>query len=187
MKNNEVKIIGGNWRSRKIQFSDRADLRPTPNRVRETLFNWLAPYINSMKCLDLFAGSGALSFEALSRGASHATMVDRSFQAINNLKKNAAILNANCDFYCLQFSTSLDNPFKHHFDLVFLDPPFHKNLVSPCCQWLEQNCLAEHAFIYIENEKTLGCPKVPENWQLLRHKTAGEVCYSLFQRVGKES
>ena len=130
-KTSELRIIGGKWRGRKLKFSPSLDLRPTPNRVRETLFNWLAPVINNAICLDLFAGSGALGFEALSRGAQKVTMLDKSARVIKTLKANAEILGTeNITFLCMEFSPSLKNPFKQQFNVVFLDPPFKQNLIK---------------------------------------------------------
>ena len=183
-QSNEVRIIGGKWRSRRIKFSGNPHLRPTPNRVRETLFNWLDPMITNAVCLDMFAGSGALSFEALSRGAKSVVMMDKSKQVISDLKKNADILKAdNIVFIHKEFSPKLHHFFKQQFDIVFLDPPFHKDLVKACSQWLEQyNCFTKDAFIYTENESSLKVVNVPANWELYRQKTAGQVCYSLWQR-----
>jgi 16S rRNA (guanine966-N2)-methyltransferase len=183
--NNEVRIIGGKWRSRKIKFSGNPYLRPTPNRVRETVFNWLDPVITNAVCLDMFAGSGALGFEALSRGAKSVIMMDKSKQVISDLKKNAVLLSAgDIIFVCKEFSSKLHNFFKQQFDIVFLDPPFHKNLVQSCSQWLEQNdCLTQGAFIYTENESVLKTIDMPSNWKLYRQKTTGQVCYSLWQKI----
>jgi len=186
---NEVRIIGGKWRSRRIKFSGNPHLRPTPNRVRETVFNWLTPTVIDAVCLDMFAGSGALSFEALSRGAKSVVMLDKSKQVISHLKKNADILHAdNMVFICKEFTPKLHNLFHQQFDIVFLDPPFRQNLVTICSQWLEENaCLTEDAIIYTETESSLKNIGVPTNWELRRQKTAGQVCYSLWRRVAKKS
>ncbi|KPJ68062.1 MAG: hypothetical protein AMJ43_01255 [Coxiella sp. DG_40] len=181
---NQLRIIGGKWRNRKIKFAANVRIRPTPNRIRETLFNWLAPHIEGAICLDLFAGSGVLGFEALSRGARHVAMVDESLEVIKSLKKNAAILKTeDIDFFCVKFSPNLKNFFTHKFNIVFLDPPFHENLIEPCSQWLEQhNCLTTDAFIYIEAESSLKSLPVPINWKIHRNKIAGQVRYSLLHR-----
>lgn len=179
----KIRIIGGKWRSRNIEFPDLASLRPTPNRIRETLFNWLAPEIMGAVCLDLFAGSGALGFEALSRGAKSVVMIDQSQQAIASLKDNATRLGAeqNIELYCASMPGNLSEILKsHHFNIVFLDPPFHKNLISFCANWLEQQrCLEKDALIYIETEKELKILPIPENWQIIRSKIAGNVGYHL--------
>jgi 16S rRNA (guanine966-N2)-methyltransferase len=181
---NEVRIIGGKWRSRKIRFSGNPHLRPTPNRVRETIFNWLDPIIINTVCLDMFAGSGALGFEALSRGAKSVIMMDKSKQVIRDLKKNAELLPTDSVIlFHKEFFSKLRNFFKPQFDIVFLDPPFRKDLVKACSQWLEQHdCLAPNAFIYTETESSLKMISVPSNWILYRQKTAGQVCYTLWQR-----
>jgi 16S rRNA (guanine966-N2)-methyltransferase len=186
---NNLRIIGGKWRGRKLRFSAIQALRPTLNRARETLFNWLAPIIVDKICLDLFAGSGALGFEALSRGAKQVTMVDKSIIAINNLRKNAEMLGAdNVEFFGMSFSPKLKNIFNHKFDLVFLDPPFYQGLASKACNWLEsQKCLADSALIYLEAEKDLTDIKFPSNWKILRHKTEGKINYFLFEHISEKS
>lgn len=175
-----LRIIGGKWRGRKLKVCQDTYLRPTTNFVRETLFNWLNPVTHDAVCLDMFAGSGALGFEALSRGAKHVTMMDQSKAVIKTLRDNAKMLEVkNLDLICKSFSPKLNNPFAHIFDVVFLDPPFYKNLIAPCCEWLEKNnCLNKNAYIYIEAEKELETIKVPEKWGLLRQKSSGAVrCY----------
>jgi 16S rRNA (guanine966-N2)-methyltransferase len=181
---NSVKIIAGKWRSRVLHFDPHSTLRPTPSVVRETLFNWLAPEIHDAVCLDLFAGSGALSFEALSRGAKHVVMVDQSKKVLDNLRKNAQLLDTE-DITCIlqKFTPQMANIFQQKFDIVFLDPPFHQNLLTPVCFWLEEhNCLATQAYIYTESETSLKEITVPANWQLLKQKVTGQVKYSLFMR-----
>lgn len=181
---NALRIIGGKWRGRKLYFSARQQLRPTLNRARETLFNWLAPVIADTVCLDLFAGSGALGFEALSRGAKQVVMVDRERTTINDLKRNAETLGAtNVDFLYLSFSPNLKNIFTQKFDVVFLDPPFYQGLAEPVCHWLEtEECLSLEAIIYLEVEKELKNFSYPANWNILKHKTEGQINYYLFQR-----
>jgi len=180
---NQIRIIGGKWRSRKLRFPDLPDLRPTPDRVRETLFNWLSPHIVGSRCLDLFAGSGALGFEALSRGASAVAMVDQSTVVIQQLRANAVLLNAEKEakFYCSKVPDAQLNIPDAPFDIVFLDPPFHKDYLSACCQWLEHmQYLAQNALIYIEVESSLQPPlPLPPNWTLLRQQKAGQVGYYL--------
>jgi len=182
----EVRIIGGKWRSRKLKFPAINGLRPTPDRVRETLFNWLAPYIAGANCLDLFAGSGALGLEALSRGASHVIFADQSREIEIYLREQLTLLEANnASVYRYTFHVT-QNPFseKKPFDLVFLDPPFHQGYVQKCCQWLEQeNLLAADAFVYIEAESELSPLPFPNSWQVIRTKTAGKVGYHLLQKT----
>lgn len=181
----EVRIIGGKWRSRKLRFPATTGLRPTPDRVRETLFNWLAPHIVDANCLDLFAGSGALGLEALSRGASSVTFVDQSKQIVTYLNQQLEILGAkNGNVYCAKFPLSAKQIHQQNFNIIFLDPPFHQNLIKPCCEWLEeQNLLAPNSLIYIEAETDLTPLPTPHNWEVLRSKIAGQVTYHLLQRA----
>jgi 16S rRNA (guanine966-N2)-methyltransferase len=181
---NKLNIIGGNWRSRKINFEDVEGLRPTPARVRETLFNWLQYDVINSRCLDLYAGSGALSFEAASRGAKSVVQVENNSTACRNLKANVLTLGAE------QIKIVQSEVFRYlagdaqPFDLVFIDPPFHSNLVVQTCQLLEdKSWLAAHAKIYVETERHCRLEGLPDNWQLLKQKTAGEVMYQLFERV----
>jgi len=180
---NKLRIIGGDWRSRQIKFVDAPGLRPTPARVRETLFNWLQYDLVGKRCLDLYAGSGALSFEAASRGAAFVMQVEQNPEACRALKENALALNAS------QVKLVQGEVFRflsgdaQTFDVVFLDPPFAANLAGQTCQWLEdKGWLADHAKIYVETERQAKLSDLPENWQLLKSKAAGEVGYHLFQR-----
>lgn len=179
-----LRIIGGKWRSRLIDFAPQQGLRPTPNRIRETLFNWLAPVIEGASCLDLFAGSGALSFEALSRGAQKAVIIDSSKPACVTIQLQLDKLD------CTRASIYQDsaqqwlntNKDTEQFDVVFLDPPFGQGLLSPVAKSLQEgNFLKSGAHIYIESESTLISKDVPENWQLLKQKCSGDVHYHLFQ------
>jgi 16S rRNA (guanine966-N2)-methyltransferase len=183
----ELRIIGGEWRSRKLSFAEVEGLRPTPDRVRETLFNWLQAVTPAARCLDLFSGSGALSFEALSRGAAQATLVDASPIVCRSLKSNLVALKAqNAEVHeaeALRWLEMQPADMSQRFDLVFLDPPFRKNLLKPITELLEShNLLADDAYIYVETEKELGAPEVPENWHLHREKVAGQVSYRLYNR-----
>jgi 16S rRNA (guanine966-N2)-methyltransferase len=181
----QLRIIGGQWRSRQFNFPMAAGLRPTPNRVRETLFNWLAPYIEGAKVLDLFAGSGALFLEALSRGAGSALALDLNPTAISSLRGHLHTLN--CDNGQLQQTNALlylENPAAVTFDLVFLDPPFSQNLLLPACTLLEQNgWLAADAWVYTESENPPSGLGIPGNWRLHREQKAGQVYYALWQRT----
>jgi 16S rRNA (guanine966-N2)-methyltransferase len=183
MKPGQIRIIGGEWRGRKLAVPAVADLRPTPDRVRETLFNWLAPVIHGAYCLDLFAGSGALGFEALSRGASHVVMVDHSAVVITLLQQEIAMLKAqHADVYRAQVPEQLKAPARP-FDIVFLDPPYQQNKLLPSCFYLEENnFLADNAYIYLEAGKTLTEADLPTNWQIIKSKIAGQVAYHLVQR-----
>jgi len=180
----QVRIIGGAWRGRKLIVPTLPQLRPTPDRVRETVFNWLAPVIVGANCLDAFAGSGALGFEALSRGAAQATFIDESSVVIKTLKETAERLDAkNADIYRANVPEQLHKP-KKLFDIVFLDPPFQKNILLPTCFFLEeQNFLAKEAYIYLEASDFLQQNTLPQNWELLKQKKAGHVAYHLVKRL----
>lgn len=183
MNNGQIRIIGGQWRGRKLKVPDVKDLRPTPDRVRETLFNWLAPTIAGAHCLDLFAGSGALGFEALSRGAASVTMVDQSREVINMLQAGAAILQAeHLTIYAAAVPKQLRVP-AQPFDIVFLDPPYQADLLLPTVKYLEENnFLANTAYIYLEAKAIIKDNDLPSNWQLIKSKQAGQVAYHLAKR-----
>jgi 16S rRNA (guanine966-N2)-methyltransferase len=178
----EIRIIGGSLRSRKIVFPIVNELRPTPNRVRETLFNWLAPHIRGARCLDMFAGSGALGFEAISRGAGYCLMLDSSDEIISALKQNQITLKLeNISVQKATFPFTLQT-ITEQFDIIFLDPPFQKDYIGRVTTWLkDSNCLRDNALIYIESENNLDVLPVPDDWTKLKEKTAGNVRYSLFQ------
>ncbi len=184
MKRNQLRIIGGIWRGRKIHFPDVDGLRPTPDRVRETVFNWLAPYIQGAHCLDLFSGSGALSFEALSRGAGNVIIVEKNKEAIMHLHENASHLKAsNVEIIhedCLSF---LKNTVpKTAFDIVFVDPPYADKLLPTCFTLLDQkNWLKKNTFIYFEAETLIHDTELPSRWKTLKVKKAGRVYYHLTQ------
>lgn len=181
---NQLRIIGGEWRGRKLHFPGAPNLRPTPDRVRETLFNWLMPVIHGARCLDLFAGSGALGLEALSRGANFTTFVDSHKKVIQALQDHLDLLNASDKAEVLQIDSVkfLKNEAKV-YDVVFLDPPYHLDFMGKVVPLLEKNgWLSNNAMLYLEIEKRQSLPELPANWQQLKEKTAGEVSYFLFQR-----
>lgn len=178
-----IRIIAGKWRGRKINVPSLLSVRPTPNRVRETLFNWLNPIIYNAYCLDAFSGSGALGLEALSRGALKVVMTDTSSAVIAYLKKTALELQAeNLTIYRASLPGGLQSSLKP-FDIVFLDPPYHKNLLLPVSKYLEEgNFLAAKANIYMENNKPLEANWLPKNWQIIKSKKAASVFYYLILR-----
>ncbi len=181
---NKIRIIGGEWRSRLLHFDDTPELRPTPARVRETLFNWLQYDVADSRCLDLFAGSGALGFEAASRGAREVVQVESDAQACRNLRANASALGGSRNRIIESEVERFLAGSPATFDLVFLDPPFGKNLALKTCLLLEQNgWLTGHALIYVETEAGLELAGLPECWTQLKHKIAGEVAYRLFARA----
>lgn len=179
----QIRIIGGQWRGRKLPVPDSAGLRPTTDRVRETLFNWLAPDIQGARCLDCFAGSGALGLEALSRHAASATLLELERPVAQQLEKNLATLGAAnarvINTNTLQFLAQAGEPHQ----LAFIDPPFRKGLLEETLTRLEtRGWLADEALIYVESEVENGVPPVPVNWQLHREKIAGQVAYRLYVR-----
>jgi 16S rRNA (guanine966-N2)-methyltransferase len=178
----ELRVIGGRLRGRKWRFPDAPGLRPTPDRVRETLFNWLQPRIADARCLDLFAGSGALGIEALSRGAGEVIFCESNTAAGASL---SATLQA---FGIAGAARLLHQPAERAlqelhgtFDIVFLDPPFDAGLLSPSAAVLaSRGLLAPDARIYVEAPARDPLPGLPANWQLHRQGKAGEVGYHLF-------
>lgn len=185
---NTLRIIGGTFRGRRLSFTDVPGLRPTPDRVRETVFNWLAPLMPGARCLDLFAGSGALGLEALSRGAREVVFVDSHALAVKSLRENIALLGAGgAEVVQADALDWLNRGTDEPFDIVFLDPPFRQNLLEPCCQRLDAGgWLARPAAIYIERETHLEAgvepPALPPGWVIEKAKTAGQVTYALVLR-----
>ena len=180
-----IRIIGGEWRSRKLTVPDAPGLRPTPDRVRETLFNWLAPTIQGARVLDAFTGSGALFLEALSRGASTGVAIDANTDAVNNLRRNLAVLQCD-DAEVLRVDSLqyLSSKTEQGFDIVLLDPPFHQDLLLNACQLLEDNnWLNKDAWVYTESEQAPSSLGVPSTWRLHREKHTGQVHYTLWQKV----
>jgi 16S rRNA (guanine966-N2)-methyltransferase len=181
-----IRIIGGSWRGRRFRFADVAEIRPTPDRVRETLFNWLGSRVVGARCLDLFAGSGALGLEALSRGATSAVFVEQNTLATRALAAFLAELNAQAARVeredALRFLERPATP----FDIVFLDPPFSAGLLQKVADRLERrDWLAPDALVYVESSAREALPPLPGNWQLLKAKQAGEVGYHLFARAAR--
>ncbi len=180
----QLRIIAGLWRGRKLPVLEREGLRPTGDRVRETLFNWLQFDLPGAHCLDAFSGSGALGIEALSRGAAAATLLERDPGAARQLQQNLRTLQAdNAEVVHTDSLDWLAQPHRQRYDLVFLDPPFRQELVQRCCHLLEQQqWLNARAWIYIESERELGAPPVPEHWHLHREKHTGQLSYRLYRR-----
>ncbi|AXW86337.1 16S rRNA (guanine(966)-N(2))-methyltransferase RsmD [Lonsdalea britannica] len=179
----QIRIIGGQWRGRKLPVPHSPGLRPTTDRVRETLFNWLAPVIQQARCLDCFAGSGALALEALSRYAAHATLLEAERGIARQLSQNLSLLRAeNASVIHTDALQWLAQP-GEAFDVVFLDPPFRQGLLNNTVNLLEtQGWLADDAWIYIETEAENRTLNLPANWQLHREKVAGQVAYRLYAR-----
>ncbi|MEY4211454.1 MAG: rRNA ((966)-N(2))-methyltransferase RsmD [Pseudomonadota bacterium] len=182
---NKIRIIGGEWRSRLISFDDAPGLRPTPVRVRETLFNWLQVDVVNSQCLDLYAGSGALGFEAASRGAKRVVQVESNFKTTQKLVENCRVLGANQIQVIQQDVIKYLKNKGEQFDLIFLDPPFGLGLIQEtCCLLNDGEWLSSFAKIYIESERDLDLSCIPDGWRLLKKKSAGEVVFYLFQKSG---
>jgi 16S rRNA (guanine966-N2)-methyltransferase len=178
---NSVRIIGGGWRGRRVNFPDIPGLRPTPDRVRETLFNWLQQNIAGARCLDLFAGSGALGLEALSRGAKELVFVEQAVAASRALQEQLIRLGGAAAGRVMEMGAARylrSSP--QAFDIVFLDPPFGRGALAEYVDLLDSgNWLNAGALVYLENEKAEGVPVLPAHWELLKSKSAGEVGYHL--------
>ena len=177
---NQIRIIGGAYRGRKLNFPSIEGLRPTGDRVRETLFNWLQPMLPGAVCLDLFAGSGALGLEAASRGAGRVVMLEKSPKVAAQIAQNISLLEAEgVEIHCSDACQWLTGE-SCRFDIVFLDPPFATDLLQESCRLLDQGgWLRPNARIYLEMDKGKELPPLPVNWSPLRHKKAGQVCYYL--------
>ncbi|HET7306753.1 MAG TPA: 16S rRNA (guanine(966)-N(2))-methyltransferase RsmD [Gammaproteobacteria bacterium] len=175
---NEFRIVAGTWRSRRCTFPPREGLRPTPDRVRETLFNWLGNRIERARCLDLFAGSGALGLEALSRGAARTVFVERDREAAQGIEANLARLDAAGAEVAAVDAVGYLRSAEESFDIVFLDPPFASGLLELVLDPLQAR-LRPDAYVYLEFPFAAGVPPLPANWRLLKSKRAGQVGYGL--------
>lgn len=175
-KASQLRIIGGRWRGRKIVFTPLPGLRPTPDRLRETLFNWLMPSIQGARCLDLFAGSGALGFEALSRGASEVHFVEQDKATCRQLRDTAKQLETQDALVHCDDGLNFLQSCHERFDIIFLDPPFQQNLLLKSLHILQQVAiLSSEAWIYCEGEKSFTCPSLPSDWTLWRERNIGDV------------
>ena len=179
---NSVRIIAGDWRGRKLSFPDIPGLRPTGDRTRETVFNWLAPYIYESRVLDLFAGSGALGMEAISRGAKHCIFVEAEHQAAQSLSNNLKSLQ--CDIGKVIQKNAFDALYEipaHSIDLLFLDPPFDAQLHQSILDSLgARQILAPSALVYLE-APSHELIQLPIGWSQLKEKVSGQVRFSLYQ------
>jgi len=175
---NTVRIIGGLWRSRLIEFPDAADLRPTPDRVRETLFNWLGQDLTGMACLDLFAGSGALGFEALSRGAASVVMIEKDPVALRALRDNAARLGATGLTVVRGDALEFARGARSRFDVVFVDPPYRLGLQAAALDLL-RGLLAAGGRVYVEGDAAF---EPPRGWAVFKRARAGNVHFHLLVR-----
>jgi 16S rRNA (guanine966-N2)-methyltransferase len=178
-----IRVIGGAMRGRRWRFPDIPDIRPTPDRVRETLFNWLNTHVAGARCLDLFAGSGALGLESLSRGASGVVFVEQHAAIARALSEVMTEWNVQGAEVVRADAFSYLRGAPQRFDIVFLDPPFSADLIAPAAALLEERgWLAPNALIYLESAARAARPAVPAAWQERKAKQAGEVGYHLFAR-----
>ncbi len=193
---NSLRIIAGRWRSRKIDFAPAYEIRPTSDRIRETLFNWLGTQIPGSQCLDLFAGSGILSIEALSRGAAQVTMVDHDRLIIDHIRAtltqlggiaDAALINSNAQDFVQRAETAPTTP----FDIIFLDPPFsactgdraaNNLLLQTLVDLTDCHLLHKDTVVYVESQHDLDVLGLPGSWQIDRQKRAGNVYYGLLRK-----
>ncbi|HEU4707800.1 MAG TPA: 16S rRNA (guanine(966)-N(2))-methyltransferase RsmD [Methylophilaceae bacterium] len=176
-QSNKVRIGGGQWRSRLLRFPELPGLRPTPDRVRETLFNWLGQDLEGLTCLDLFSGTGALGFEALSRGASKAVMVEQALPAFKALLENRKLLGAGAAEIIHQGALQFLDADSRRFDVIFLDPPFNQDWLSRLLPLLRAH-LAPDGMVYAEAEAALADN---DDWQVWKHGKAGNVFYHLLK------
>jgi len=184
-QNAKLRIISGQWRSRQLPIPELEGLRPTPDRVRETVFNWINVDVAGANCADLFCGSGALGLEALSREAKQCVFVDSSRVVTQQMRQNLATLNCTnattLNQNTVDFLQNTPPADKTHFDIVFIDPPFRKGWVEKVLPLLENGWLAHNALVYIEMEKEAPTPDLSQHWTLLKEKSAGQLIYRLFQ------
>jgi 16S rRNA (guanine966-N2)-methyltransferase len=184
----ELRIIGGRWRGRRLPIPLQPGLRPTADRIRETLFNWLAPVIAGSRCLDCFAGSGAIGLEAASRGAAAVVMLEHNGLVARQLLQNVAKLGAaevavqqTDAMHWLAYAPA------EPFDICFLDPPFQSDLLaSALAPLIARGWLANEALVYLEMDKAASWPTLPADWSWLRQKQSGQVRYGLARAAGDQ-
>ncbi len=182
-----IRIIGGRWRSRKVAFTNDGAIRPTPDRVRETLFNWLQPHIHGARCLELYAGSGILSIEALSRGAEHVIIVDQSSSTTHAIRNSLQSLDASTTRYqCIQADAGvwIEQQSQVAWDIIFLDPPFAGDELAAVLPLISnRQLLKTGGLIYIESPGELSRSDLPTEWEILRNKQASNVHYCLCRQT----
>jgi len=185
-KKGEIRITGGKWKGKKIFFDLSDDLRPTPDRAKETLFNWLGQNLSEMHCLDLFSGTGALGLEAFSRGAKRITFVEKNKDYLQKIKKVYSDMSVkeNCEFFCAECLDWVKNyKSKTKYDLIFIDPPFNKNLIDDLLSSiLNKDLLSKSGKIYFEYEKKLEL-KIPDSLSLKKEKNLGRKKYVLAEVI----
>ena len=181
-----IRIIGGKHRGRKLPVLNLEGLRPTTDRMKETVFNWLMLDVRNAKCIDCFAGAGSLGFEALSRGASHVQFIELDKPAAQQLSKNASLLRIDAESATVQQGNALQvlETLKEAADLIFIDPPFHKDLVQSCVDIIHSKGLVRAGSkIYIERENNSHSLHVPDSWQQIKNKSTQQVSAELYQVV----
>lgn len=178
-----LRIVAGIWRSRLLEIADVPGLRPTSSRIRETVFNWLSPRIAGAHCLDLFAGTGALGLEALSRGAASCDFVENSSKAAKTLRANIATLETpSAHVHEVKAQSFIAQAGARRYEILFLDPPFAADLLPELCRLIEAgNLLTDGARIYVEEDRNQPMFELPERWQVLKSKETGNVRYSLLE------
>ena len=188
MSGRRLRIIGGAWRSRQIEFPEVEGIRPTPDRVRETLFNWLQSHVHDARCLEPFCGSGILSLEACSRGARYCLALDKSKPAIAALGQSLKQWQVDPERFCCEIAdarTWLLNYQGEAFDLIFLDPPFADNDISDILATsTSPDVLASDGLVYVESAREISAAELPEGFEIFRQKQAGAVNYCLVRAIG---
>ncbi len=183
VRRGRLRIIGGEWKRRQLSLAELPGLRPTPDAVRETLFNWLQGRLTGRSCLDLFAGSGALGFEAASRGAARVVMIERNRRAAAGLMANKQRLAADKVDIIVDDALRYLRRTNEQFDIVFVDPPFEKGLVRPACDLLHRrDVLKAGALVYVEAERRLSPLPVPASWELVHRNVASTIGYHLLRK-----
>lgn len=181
----QIRVISGQWRGRKLPVISADGLRPTTDRVKETLFNWLAPYVQGRRCLDLFSGTGSLGIESLSRYAKYCQFVEKNKQAAELINKNLTTLRADSTHFKVNHADALEflPVCQQHFDLIFLDPPFNQGLAEKSIAMIEHHqCLAPNGLVYLETE--LGVTvNVPSDWQCIKQNSTKTMTYQLYEKI----
>ena len=180
----KVRIIAGQWRGKRLEVADKSGLRPTGDRVRETLFNWLAPVLVGARCLDLYAGTGALGLEAASRGAREVTLVERDPDLVTRLTANVRMLDATNTVEVVQAEAmAWLRTARQPYDIVFLDPPFDGTALETALAELARGqWLSARATVYLEMSRHASLPALPVDWAVIREKTTGSVRFCLARR-----
>lgn len=174
-----IRIIAGQWRGRRLPVPESEGLRPTPNRVRETVFNWLRPWLPGARCLDVTAGTGSLCFEALSQGADRAVLVESARVAVQALKDNVERLKTDKALVIEKNALAYLKGDPEAFDIVFLDPPFNSDLIQQCSRLLSKGWVKPGGLVYIEAPASMSPLPIPPSWEMMRSKKTGEVGYHL--------